>query len=269
MNEMVIVLKEQFQNIGMIFRVSKYEERATYQSHYLGVLWQVLNPVIQVGIYYLVFGLGFYGGRKVEGAPFIVWMMIGLSCWLFMSTTILGTSNSIFRKMYLISKMNFPVSILPSINIVGNLISFFVMIIATVVVMLLYHVPITIKWIQLLYFFFCMIFFLFALGIFSATMTVLIRDYHMVLQSVIRVLLYVSGIIWNIKDANFPSVLKSLLELNPVFYIIDGFRSSFLSGAWLWEDYYHLIFFWSLTLLIFLIGSHLHVKFRARFVDLS
>lgn len=269
MNDMLIVLKEQVKNLGMIFRVSKYEERAMYQSHYLGVLWQVLNPIIQVGIYYLIFGLGFYGGREVEGAPFIVWMMIGLSVWLFMYSAILGTSNSIVNKMFLITKMNFPVSVLPAVNIASNLTSFYAMFGVTVVVALSQHVFITIKWIQFIYFFICMIAFLVSIGIFSATMTVLIRDYHMILQSLMRVLLYLSGVIWNIKDANFPAAFKAVLELNPIFYIIDGFRTSLLNGQWFWQDYQHMVFFWGLTLLIFLVGSHLHVKFRARFVDLS
>lgn len=269
MNDMIIVLKEQIKNLGMIFRVSKYEERATYQSHYLGVLWEVLNPIIQVGIYYIIFGLGFYGGRQVEGAPFIVWMMIGLSAWMFMNAAILGTSNSIYVKMYLISKMNFPISVLPSVNIAGNLTSFFAMFGVSTVVALTQGVPITFKWIQVIYFFICMIAFLFSLGIFSATMTVLIRDYHMILQSICRVLLYVSGVIWNIKDVNFPSSVKAILELNPIFYIIDGFRSALLNGSWFWVDYKHTVFFWAVTFFIFFLGAHLHVKFRARFVDLS
>lgn len=269
MNDMIIVLKEQLKNLGMINRVSKYEERALYQSHYLGILWEVLNPIIQVGIYYLIFGLGFYGGRQVEGAPFIVWMIIGLSVWLFMYSAILGTSNSIINKMYLITKMNFPVSVLPSINIASNITAFFAMFAVSIVVALSQGVMFSLQWLQFIYFFVCMIAFLLSMGIFSATMTVLIRDYHMVLQSLMRVLLYLSGVIWNIKDANFPPMLKGILELNPIFYIIDGFRKSLLNGGWFWQDKQHLLFFWLFTIALFMVGSHLHVKFRARFVDLS
>ncbi len=58
MKEIITVIKEQFQHIGMIFRMSRYEDKADYQSHYLGLAWQILNPAIQVGIYYLVFGVG-------------------------------------------------------------------------------------------------------------------------------------------------------------------------------------------------------------------
>lgn len=51
MNDVKTVLIEQIKNFGTISRISKYEERATYQSHYLGLVWQFLNPAIQVGIY--------------------------------------------------------------------------------------------------------------------------------------------------------------------------------------------------------------------------
>lgn len=267
MKDVILVLSEQFKNVGMIFRMSKYDERATYQSHYLGLLWQFLNPLVQVGIYYLIFGLGFYGGREVEGVSFLVWMMIGLSTWFYMSTTILGTSNSIYYQVYLVSKMRFPVSILPSIKITSNLTAFFVMMIATVAVMLSQGVSVTLKWLQLPYYFLCMMFFMFSIGIFSATITVLIRDYHMVLQSIIRVLLYISGVFWNIKDTAFNPHFKALLELNPIFYIIDGYRTGFLSGHWLWEDPFHALFFWGFSFLLLLIGCHLHIKFRSRFVD--
>ena len=93
MNDVKLVLKEQFENFGIIRRISKYEEKATYQSHYLGLVWQFLNPAIQVGIYYLVFGLGLHQGRQVDGVPFIIWMLIGIIAWFFINSSILGSSN--------------------------------------------------------------------------------------------------------------------------------------------------------------------------------
>ena len=97
----------------------------------------------------------------------------------------------------------------------------------------------TIYWLQYFYYLFCMIVFLFAFGILNSTITVLIRDYHIMLQSVIRLLFYLSGPIWNIKEmAQFSEgkdTIVRLLELNPIYYIINGFRDSFLSKGWFWE----------------------------------
>lgn len=84
MNSVLMIIKEQINNVGIISRVSKYEEKATYQSHYLGLIWQFLNPLIQIGIYYLVFGLGVQRGRSIGGVPFLPWMLIGVIAWFLL-----------------------------------------------------------------------------------------------------------------------------------------------------------------------------------------
>lgn len=264
---MRIVLIEQFKNFNIIRRVSKYEEKATYQNHYLGMIWQFLNPVIQIGIYYLVFGIGMNGGRKVDGYPFLIWMLIGITAWFFINSTILGGSNSIYKKVGLVSKMKFPMSILPSINIASNLISYIAMVGILVVIMCAYGIYPTIYWLQYFYYFVCMIAFLFSFSILNSTITVLVRDYHIALQSTIRLLFYLSGVIWDVETRNFPVWFVRILRLNPIHYIIDGFRDSFLSKEWFWEKGTLSLFFWILTFFILILGSHLHMKFRSRFVD--
>ena len=270
MNDVKLVLKEQFENFGIIRRISKYEEKATYQSHYLGLVWQFLNPAIQVGIYYFVFGLGLHQGKEVDGVPFIIWMLIGIIAWFFINSSILGSSNSIYSQVGLVSKMKFPVSILPSVNITSNFVSYRAMMGLLLVSMLIGGVTPTIYWLQYFYYLFCMIAFLFAFGILNSTITVLIRDYHIMLQSIIRLLFYLSGPIWNIQEmAQFKGkdTIVRLLELNPIYYIINGFRDSFLSKGWFWEKGTQTLFFWLVTILLLTVGSHLHMKFRARFVD--
>lgn len=268
MSEIWIIIKEQLVNIRTIFRLSRYEEKATYQSHYLGLLWQVLNPVIQVGIYYLVFGLGVNGGRKIDGVPFIAWMLIGITAWFFINSSLLGASNSIYKQVNVVSKMKFPVSILPTTNMVSNLSSYFPMVILAVLVSVVFGISPSIYWIQYIYYFFAMFVFLFAFGILNSTITVLIRDYHIMLQSILRLLFYVSGPIWDIQNRNLPSVLVKILKLNPFYYIIEGFRDTFLSRQWFWEKGTYGLVFWGCTLILLIVGSHLHFKFRSKFVDL-
>lgn len=267
MKNVYLILKEQWDNFGIIQRVSKYEEKATYQSHYLGLMWQFLNPLIQIGIYYLIFGIGVRGGNKIDGVPFIIWMLIGIIAWFFINQSILGSSNSIYQKVAMVSKMKFPVSILPSINLTSNLVSYGWMMLILFIAMFVFGVYPTIYWIQYIYYFVCMIACLFSFGILNATITVLVRDYHIALQSAIRLLFYLSGAIWDIQNQNFPVFLIRLLELNPFYYIISGFRETFLSQAWFWERPTLTLIFWCMTLFILVVGSHLHMKFRARFVD--
>jgi len=265
--EIIAVIKEQFQHSGMIFRMSRYEDKATYQSHYLGLAWQILNPAIQIGIYYLVFGLGMNNNRQVDGFPFIIWMLVGITAWFYISSSVLGASNSIHRQVGMVAKMKFPVSILPTINIVSNLSSYIPMIAIVIGSLLLTGTTPTLYWLQYFYYFFCMVCFLFAYGVLNATITVLVRDYHIFLQSVLRLLFYVSGPIWDIDNRNMPVALVKILKLNPFYYIIEGFRDSLLSRGWVWEKTTYTLIFWCLTLMLLILGSHLHMKFRARFVD--
>lgn len=267
MKEIFIILKEQFQNLGMIVRMSRYEDKATYQSHYLGLAWQVLNPAIQVGIYYLVFGIGVNQGREISGVPFIVWMLIGITAWFYINSSILGASNSIHRQVGMVAKMKFPVSVLPTINIFSNLSSYFPMLVIVVFTTLAFGGSVTLYWIQYIYYFICMIAFLFAFGILNATVTVLIRDYHIFLQSVLRLLFYVSGPIWDIQNRSLPVWLVKILSINPIYYIIEGFRDALLGRAWFWEKTTYGLIFWGIVSILMILGTHLHMKFRAKFVD--
>lgn len=268
MAEAWLIIKEQIANYRTIFRLARYEEKATYQSHYLGLVWQILNPLIQVAIYYLIFGLGVNGGRKIEGTPFIIWMLIGIIAWFFINSSLLGASNSIYKQVNLVSKMKFPVSILPMNNIVSNLSSYFPMMFFLILALFVYGIYPTIFWIQYFYYFFAMIIFLFSFGILNATITTVIRDYHIALQSILRLLFYVSGPIWDINNRNLPDALIKILKLNPIYYLIEGFRDSLLSRAWFWEKGTYALIFWGITLFMLILGSHLHLKFRNRFVDL-
>ena len=52
------IFKEQFNNLPKIFKLAIYNMKSQYANHYLGVFWNILQPILQVAVYYLVFGLG-------------------------------------------------------------------------------------------------------------------------------------------------------------------------------------------------------------------
>jgi teichoic acid transport system permease protein len=273
MNALARIVKEQFTSFPLIIRLAIYETKSTYQMNYLGVFWQFLNPLIQMVAYWFVFGMGIREGHPVPtGAgdvPFILWMLAGLIPWFFISPTVLDGANSVFRRINLVAKMNFPISSLPSVVIASNLFSYFVMTAVYVIVLLLNGVYPSLHWIQFIYYFICMVVFMFAFSLFNSTISVLVRDYQLLLQAVIRLLFFLLPIFWDISKTigqKFPDLLP-VLKLNPFFYIIDGFRDSFLDGQWFFQDMKYTIYFWVFTLFLLTIGSVLHMKFRDRFVD--
>lgn len=268
MNTMFQVVKDQFLNFKIIRRMAKYDDRATYQSHYLGLAWEFLNPLIQVGIYYLVFGVALRRGDPIPGVPYLPWMVLGIAPWLYMNKTTLDASRSVYQQVGLVSKMKFPVSVLPSIKIYGNLYSFWTMIAFGLVLTFASHIGLTILSLQFIYYFICMIALMFSLGIFNSTVSVLIRDWHITLQSILRMLFYISGVLFNFVTSNFPKTLVRLLELNPFYYVINGMRISLLSNGTILQNPSLTVFFWCFVVTMAILGSYLHNKFRADFVDL-
>lgn len=270
MNTMFKIISDQVTNFKIIRRMAKYDDRANYQSHYLGLAWEFLNPLIQIGIYYLVFGVALKRGDPMPGVPYLPWMVMGIAPWLYMNKTTLDASKSIYQQVGLVSKMKFPINVLPSIKIMGNLYSFWTMMAFGVFLMFVNRIWPTISWVQFIYYFICMIALMYALGIFNSTVSVLVRDWQIALQSVLRMLFYMSGVLFNFVTSNFPPVLVRLLELNPFYYVINGIRESLLSKGWVWQqpNLNLTISFWLFIFIVMIFGSYLHNKFRANFVDL-
>lgn len=267
MKHVLQVINEQIKYSHLIMRMSRFEIKGNYQLHYLGPLWQFIYPMIQILIYWIVFGIGIRGGQPIGEIPYILWLLMGLIPWFFISPSMLQGSNSIHQKVSLVSKMHFPVSILPTIKIMSNSIQFFVLITILMFLLLVNGIDITIYWIQLFYYIFCMIAFVFSFSIFSSTISTLIRDYQTLLSATMRMLLYLSPILWNPKGEMVPDWLSNLLMLNPIYYIIDGFRNSFLSEGWFYQDIIYTLYFWFFILTLLYVGSILHIRFRENFVD--
>ncbi|NPC94353.1 teichoic acids export ABC transporter permease subunit TagG [Bacillus sp. WMMC1349] len=273
MNALVRIVKEQVTSFPLILRLAAYETKSKYQMNYLGVLWQFLNPLIQMLAYWFVFGMGIRKSGAVSTGigevPFIIWMLAGLIPWFFISPTILDGSNSVFKRINMVAKMNFPISALPSVAIAANLFSYFVMMGIYVIALLAFGIYPSVHWIEYVYYLFCMIVFMFSFSLFNSTISVLVRDYQFLLQSVTRLLFFLLPVFWDISHQlgkNHPNMLAAI-KLNPLFYIIDGFRHSFMGGTWFFEDMKYTLYFWIFTLLLLTAGSLLHMKFRDKFVD--
>lgn len=265
MNQVIQVIKEQVQNFNLIVRLAVYDAKSKYQMHYFGIIWQFLNPTVQIFIYWLVFGLGIRGGRPINNIPYFAWLICGLIPWFFINPTITQGSNSVFSKLNLVSKMKFPVSILPSITIIGNSLNFSMMLVVLILILFINGISPNIYFIQIIYYLICLYAFLFSVTLFFSTFSTIVRDFQSLLQALMKMLFYINPIIWDF--STLPGNLQTILKLNPICYLIFGFRNSFLYKKWFFDDIAYTIYFWTVTFIILFIGAALHLKLRKKFVD--
>jgi teichoic acid transport system permease protein len=259
------ILKEQIFNYHLIFRLAKYDIKSKYQTHYLGGAWQFLNPALQILIYWFVFGIGIRQGNPIDGVPYLIWMLAGLIPWFFISPSIIQGSNSVYTKVSMVAKMKFPVSVLPSITIISNAFNFAFMIVILLLIIFLYGINPGIYLLQLPYYFLCLMFFLYAVTLLFSTISTVFRDFQLILQSLMRMMLYLLPILWDMEK--LPEIFVKILKLNPLYYLIDGLRNTFLAKEWFFDDWIYMRYFWITTLLLIYIGSLLHIRFRKQFVD--
>ncbi|HWJ80159.1 MAG TPA: ABC transporter permease [Niallia sp.] len=264
------VLKEQLDHFHLIRRLSLYELKSANRNNYLGILWELINPAIQISIYWFVFG--YVQQRKpIEGAngesyPYFIWMLAGILLWFFIYPSITKASRSIYSRLRMVSRMNFPLSVIPSYVILSLLYPQLLLMVVVIIIYQFVGYPISIYYLQIPYFLFAAIMFLFALALITSTISTIIRDFQMLLQSLMRVLLYLTPILWPANHLG--STFEKIMHINPIFYLIEGYRYALLGQGWfITENPLITLYFWVVVLVMLFIGSYLHVRFRKHFID--
>ncbi|WP_033827544.1 ABC transporter permease [Bacillus andreraoultii] len=272
MKSATVVLKEQINRFYMIMRLSWYELQSRNKSNYLGVAWEFINPFIQILIYWFVFGsISRRANIEVmpnKDVPFIAWLLGGFIIWNFFYQATIQGSKSIYTRLGMLSKMNFPMSIIPTYVIFSQFYVHLVMLLVSIILLQFMGYYINIYYLQLFYFIVATFVFLFSISLITSTLSTIIRDVHMFLNAILRMFLYLTPVLWPISSVISDSKIVTLIKLNPLYYLIEGYRSAFFGTGWYFiEHWLYTIYFWSLIILLFFIGSALHVKFRKNLVD--
>ncbi|WKA54026.1 ABC transporter permease [Planococcus shixiaomingii] len=267
MKSLFKIIKEQLGSFYLIQRLAMFHIRIENRNNVLGFAWEVLNPGIQMAMYWFVFGLGLRGNEPIDGVPFVLWMLAGISMWFFMNSGILEGTKSIHRKFNLVSKMNFPLSTLPSYIITSKLYGHLFLVALLMIVFWINGYLPSIYYLQLVYFIGISYLFAFSVTLLTSTLAVVVRDIQMVVQSTLRIMFFMSPILW-LTEERLPESIQPFMMLNPFYYLANGYRASLLYNEWyITEQWEMTLYNLGLIFFLLLIGSAAHFKFRNRFSD--
>jgi len=265
MKSTITVIKEQINSFYLILRLSMYEMRSQNKNNYLGILWEIINPMIQIAIYWFAFGFGIRGGHPHPG--YVPWLLAGISIWFFVSPAVIQGSKSIYSRIRMVAKMNFPLSAIPSYVIMSKFYQHLMLLAIVMIILQFQGYTISIYYIELPYYMFSVLVFTLSLSLITSTLSTIVRDVQNIVQAVMRMMIFMTPVLWDPSRLN--PTIQMILKSNPYYYIIEGYRSSLLGNTgWYFINHWHYtLYFWGLTLICLIIGSALHVKFRNRFVD--
>lgn len=246
----------------------RYGDQSTYQNFFLGQAWKIINPILQVSVYFVIFGLGLRNmGQGGNGWNYAAWMMLGMATWRFMNEAIMGGSQSIKKQIGIVSKMKFPLSVLPSISIASAIWTFIVLFGLATLFMYFSGSAISSKWPWVFYYFFATVCLSYSFSLFNSTIVILIPDYISILRLVMSMGMWLSGVIFKIDNSN--NIIGDLLRLSPFYYVVYGIRDAWIHSDGVFEAHFQTgsIIFWSGTILFLVLGSYLHLKFKKNFME--
>lgn len=257
-------VKMALNNKKLIWNLAKNDFKQKYVSSYLGVVWGFIQPLITIVVYWFVFQVGFRSA-DVGNLPFIVWFVSGIIPWFFFSEALSSCTNVFIEYSYLVKKVVFRIETLPVIKIISTLFvhCFFILFLVCVSSVYKYYPDIYV--LQVVYYLFAMIVLVFSITIFTSAVVLFFRDLGQIVNIIINVGFWATPIGWNI--TMLPDFLQKLFKLNPVFYIVTGYRDAFVEKIFFWQRPYHTLYFWCFCLVMLLISVRVFNKLRPHFSD--
>lgn len=256
---------EIYRDRTMFLTLAKNDFQARFAGSYLGLFWAYVQPVITICLYWFVFQVGLRSG-SVSNHPFILFLMSGLVPWFYFSECWNGASSVLIEYNYLVKKVVFNVGFLPAMKVCSALFVhlFFVMIILGM--SLAYGYGIHLYMLQLVYYIFGMALLVLGLSYITAAFTVFFRDMSQIVNILLTIGIWMTPIMWN-AEATMSGLALKLFKLNPVYYIVDGFRDSLLNKIWFWEKPAWSIYFWCVAIAVYLMGVKLFNRLKVHFSD--
>lgn len=258
--------KELLGNRKLIFNLAKNDFKTKYAGSYLGIIWAFIQPVITVLVYWFVFEIGLRQTGNSD-VPFVLWLIAGLVPWFFFSDALNGGTNSLLEYNYLVKKVVFKISVLPIVKILS---AFFVnvfFILFTMVIYACYGKYPDLYYLQIIYYIICVFMLVLGLSYLTSAVVIFFRDLTQIINIILQIGVWMTPIMWNIDTMGLSSKITFILKLNPMFYVVQGYRDVLINKIWFWEHGTMTIYFWSFTLISFILGAIVFKRLKIHFAD--
>lgn len=254
-----------FRERRMFANLVKNDFQARFAGSYFGIFWAFVQPLITMALYWFVFQVGLRAGN-VSDYPFILFLMSGMIPWMYFSESLSSATNSLAEYSYLVKKVVFNIEIIPALKTASSLFVHIAFVTFLSVICIVYGYAPSLYWLQLLYYIPCTAFLALGLSYITASCTAFFKDTIQIVNILLTIGVWLTPVMWN-PVGTIPESLHTVFRLNPVYYIVDGFRDSMLAKVWFWEKPVWTVCFWIISISVYIIGVKLFNKLKVHFAD--
>ncbi|WP_018220330.1 ABC transporter permease [Salinispora pacifica] len=196
----------------------------------LGQLWQVLTPITNAAVYYLIFGVILSQGRGIDN--FIAYLCTGVFVFIFTQTAVANGTSAINANLGLIRALHFPRAALPITVTLVQLQQLLMSMVVLAAIVLLTGEPITLRWLLLAPILFLQTIFNIGLTMVMARFGSKVTDLKQIMPFVLRTWLYASGVLYPVSllRDHLPDWAATLMEANPALIYIELARYALLES---------------------------------------
>lgn len=250
--------------IRVLIDLTKRDYKAQYRGTYLGFVWTFLQPLLFIGVLYLVFSFGLRAQNTVD-MPFSLYLVCGMICWSYFSGNLSSMSGSVRANAFLVKKVDLDLSILPLVKLLSALVPHGFLIVVAVGLAWMQDYPPSLMTIQVCYYLLCMLALLTGLGWVTSSTSVFVKDVGNVVTLAVQFGFWLTPVFWNI--AMIPQAYQWIIKANPVYYLVSGYRDSIVLGVPFWERPQETAYFWCVTVVFLFVGSRVFRRLRPHFAE--
>lgn len=217
-------LRELWRRREFAWDVPLGELRGQHMDTVLGNLWHLLNPLLLLAVYYLIFGVVLQVSRGIDN--FLAFLAIGVFLFHYIQRTVMAGAKSIVRNEGLIRSITFPRALLPLASAVEQTMAFAPAFIVMILFAIVSGEDITVRWLLLLPILVGLALFNLGGAFIAGRVTNSFRDFENVLPFVFRILFYASGILYTLEDRVSDERLLTAFGANPVYAYITLARGA-------------------------------------------
>jgi len=229
-----------------------------------GLFWAVLQPIMLLAVFWFVFEKGLRIGTA-GGRPFVLELFCALVPWMLVQESLSGAAVSITGRPYLVKKIAFPSEILPITNIASALLTQAVLY-AVLFAMLIGYGRLPGAGLLLFpYYFVCLLVLVAGIAILVSAANVFYRDIGQFLAVALNLWFWITPIVWPV--SMLPTGFEWIVELNPLAYVMQGYRNSLLEPSIVLPGAVSTAFFWLIAGGIYLFATRTFMRLKPSFAD--
>ena len=260
------IITEHWEYKQQIGKLAKADLVKTYRGAALGWSWAIIKPTVTIFVYWFAFQIGLRAGGNVKGYPFFLWLIAGIIPWFYINDMLASGTDSIRKYSYLVTKMKYPVSTIPTFVSISKLSINIILLVIMLIIFCCFGYAPDVYWLQLV-FYIALSFILWTLwALFAGLLAAISKDFANLVKSFITALFWLSGILWDPTTVKI-AWIKKLLMVNPITYLVSGFRNCMIDKVWFWQQPKRLLYFCVATVIMLILALWAYRKVRKDIPD--